>query len=173
MLRGSGVAWDLRRAQPYDVYDQIDFDVPIGKNGDCWDRYLVRMEEMRQSLRIIRQCLAQMPAGPGQGQRPQGHAAAARRDEAVDGSADPSFQALHRGLSRAGRRDLHGRSRRRKASSASISSSDGSNRPYRCKIRAPGFAFLQATEFMSKGHMLADVVAIIGSMDIVFGEIDR
>ncbi len=173
MLRGSGVAWDLRKAQPYDAYDEMDFDIPIGKNGDCWDRYLVRMEEMRQSLSIMKQALDKMPAGPVMVNDRKVSPPPRARDEAVDGSADPSLQALYRGLSRAGGRDLHRRSRRPRASSASISSSDGSNRPYRCKIRSPGFAFLQGLDFMTRGHMLADVVAIIGSMDIVFGEIDR
>src|ERR1700731_4024959 len=132
MLRGSGVAWDLRRAQPYDVYDKIDFDVPIGMNGDCWERYLVRLEEMRQSLRIIRQALDHVPAG-----------------ETYTAVEAP------------------------KGEFGVYLVSDGTNRPYRCKIRSPGFAMLQATEFLSRGHMLADLVAIIGSMDIVFGEIDR
>ncbi len=107
MLRGSGVAWDLRKAQPYMVYDQMDFDIPIGKNGDCYDRYLVRVEEMRQSLRIIDQCLEKMPEGSGSLPRAQHRAADPRRNEALDGSADPSFQIVYRGLPRAGGRDLY------------------------------------------------------------------
>jgi NADH-quinone oxidoreductase subunit D len=172
MLRGSGVAWDLRRAQPYDAYGDVDFDIPIGKNGDCFDRYLVRLEEMRQSLRIIRQVLAQMPAGPIK-----------TNDRKV--SAPPravmkqSMEALihHFKLYTEGYHVPAGETytavEAPKGEFGVYLVADGTNRPYRCKIRAPGFAFLQATEFMCKGHMLADMVAVIGSMDIVFGEIDR
>ena len=119
MLRASGVAWDLRKAQPYEVYDRMDFDIPVGKNGDCWDRYLVRMLEMRESLKIMRQCLEQMPEGPVRVRGPEGDAAAARRDEALDGGADPPLQALHRGRARAGRARSTPRSRAARASSAS------------------------------------------------------
>jgi NADH-quinone oxidoreductase subunit D len=172
MLRGSGVAWDLRRAQPYDVYDKMDFDVPIGRNGDCYDRYLVRMEEMRQSLRIIRQALQQMPPGPVK---------VNDRKVAPPPRAEmkQSMEALihHFKLYTEGYHVPAGETytvvEAPKGEFGVYLVSDGANRPYRCKIRAPGFAFLQATEFMSRGHMLADLVAIIGSMDIVFGEIDR
>jgi NADH-quinone oxidoreductase subunit D len=172
MLRGSGVAWDLRRSQPYDVYDEIDFDVPVGRNGDCFDRYLVRIEEMRQSVRIIRQCLAQMPAGPVK-----------VNDRKVSppprGEMKQSMEALihHFKLYTEGYHVPAGETytavEAPKGEFGVYLVADGTNRPYRCKIRSPGFAFLQATEFMCKGHMLADLVAIIGSMDIVFGEIDR
>jgi NADH-quinone oxidoreductase subunit D len=172
MIRASGVAWDLRKAQPYDVYEKMDFDIPIGKNGDCYDRYLVRMEEMRQSLRIIRQCLDQMPGGPVK-----------INDRKVTppprGEMKRSMEALihHFKLYTEGYHVPAGETytavEAPKGEFAVYLVSDGSNKPYRCKIRAPGFPFLQATDFMSKGHMLADVVAIIGSLDIVFGEIDR
>jgi NADH-quinone oxidoreductase subunit D len=172
MLRGSGVAWDLRRAQPYDAYDKMEFDVPIGRSGDSYDRYLVRIEEMRQSVRIIRQALAQMPPGPV---------------KILDNKITPpkraemkrSMESLihHFKLYTEGYHVPEGATytvtEAPKGEFGVYMVADGTNRPYRCKIRAPGFAFLQATEFMAKGHMLADVVAIIGSMDIVFGEIDR
>jgi NADH-quinone oxidoreductase subunit D len=172
MLRGSGVPWDLRKAQPYDVYGAMDFDVPVGRNGDCWDRYLVRMEEMRQSLRIMRQALEQMPLGPVK-----------VNDRKVAppprGEMKNSMEALihHFKLYTEGYHVPAGATytvvEAPKGEFGVYLVADGSNRPYRCKIRAPGFAFLQALDFMSRGHMLADVVAIIGSMDIVFGEIDR
>ena len=172
MLRASGLAWDLRKAQPYDVYDRMDFDIPIGHNGDCYDRYLIRIEEMRQSLRIMRQCVDEMPRGPV---------------KTTDGKISPppraemkrSMEALihHFTLYTEGYHVPAGETytavEAPKGEFAVYLVSDGTNKPYRCKIRAPGFAFLQATEFMSKGHMLADLVAIVGSMDIVFGEVDR
>jgi NADH-quinone oxidoreductase subunit D len=172
MLRGSGVAWDLRKAQPYDGYETMDFDIPIGKNGDCWDRYLVRMEEMRQSLRIMRQALDRMPGGP-----------IAVNDRKV--SPPPrlemkhSMEALihHFKLYTEGYHVPAGETytavEAPKGEFGVYLVADGTNRPYRCKIRSPDFAFLQGLDFMSRGHMLADVVAIIGSMDIVFGSIDR
>lgn len=172
MLRASGVPWDLRKAQPYDVYARMDFDVPVGRNGDCFDRYLVRIEEMRQSLRIIRQCIAELPDGPVR-----------TRDRKVSppdrGEMKRSMEALihHFKLYTEGYRVPAGETytavEAPKGEFGVFLVADGTNRPYRCKIRAPGFAFLQATEFLSKGHMLADMVAIVGSMDIVFGEIDR
>jgi NADH-quinone oxidoreductase subunit D len=172
MLRGSGVAWDLRRAQPYDAYDKMEFDVPIGRNGDSYDRYLVRVEEMRQSVRIIKQALAQMPAG--QVKVNDRKVAPPPRAEMKN-----SMEALihHFKLYTEGYHVPAGETytavEAPKGEFGVYLVSDGTNRPYRCKIRAPGFAFLQATDFMCRGHMLADVVAIIGSMDIVFGEIDR
>jgi NADH-quinone oxidoreductase subunit D len=172
MLRGSGVPWDLRKAQPYDVYDKMEFDVPIGRNGDCYSRYLCRIEEMRQSLRIIRQCLAEMPKGAVQ---------VTERKVAPPsrGEMKRSMEALihHFKLYTEGYHVPAGETytavEAPKGEFAVYLVSDGTNKPYRCKIRAPGFAFLQAMDFMSKGHMLADTVAIIGSMDIVFGEVDR
>ena len=172
MIRGSGVAWDLRKAQPYDVYDRMDFDIPVGKHGDSYDRYLVRVEEMRQSLRIIEQCLDQMPKGP---------------IKTLDRKIAPppraemktSMEALihHFKLYTEGYHVPAGETytavEAPKGEFAVYLVSDGTNRPYRCKIRPTGFAHLQGLEFMAKGHMLADVVAIIGTIDIVFGEVDR
>ncbi|MFN0044450.1 MAG: NADH-quinone oxidoreductase subunit D [Alphaproteobacteria bacterium] len=172
MLRGSGVAWDLRKAQPYDVYDQMDFDIPVGKNGDCFDRYLVRVEEMRQSLRIIRQALAAMPAGPvkvdNQKYSPPPRAEMKRSMEALIHHFKLYTEGYHVPAG-----ETYTAVEAPKGEFAVYLVADGTNKPYRCKIRAPGFAFMQAMNFMSKGHMLADVVAIIGSMDIVFGEVDR
>ncbi|WP_310112622.1 NADH-quinone oxidoreductase subunit D [Azospirillum sp. BE72] len=172
MLRGSGVAWDLRKSQPYEVYDRMEFDVPVGLTGDCWARYLVRMEEMRQSLRIIRQCCKEMPAGPYK-----------IEDRKVSppprGEMKRSMEALihHFKLFTEGFHVPAGETytaiEAPKGEFGVYLVSDGTNKPYRCKIRAPGFAHLQGLDFMSKGHMLADAVANIASMDIVFGEIDR
>jgi len=172
MLRGSGVAWDLRKSQPYEVYDRMDFDVPVGLTGDCWARYLVRMEEMRQSLRIIRQCCKEMPDGPYK-----------IEDRKVSppprGEMKRSMEALihHFKLFTEGFHVPAGETytaiEAPKGEFGVYLVSDGTNKPYRCKIRAPGFAHLQGIDFMSKGHMLADAVANIASMDIVFGEIDR
>lgn len=172
VLRGAGAAWDLRTAQPYDAYNDFDFDIPIGKTGDCYARYLVRVEEMRQSLRIIHQCIEKMPDGPV---------------KAVDRKVTPpkrgemkrSMEALihHFKLYTEGYHvpegDTYTAVEAPKGEFAVYLVSDGSNKPYRCKIRAPGFAFLAAMDFLGRGHMLADTVAIIGSLDIVFGEIDR
>ena len=171
-LRASGVPWDLRRAQPYDVYDELDFEIPVGKHGDCYDRYLVRMYEMRESVKIMKQCIEQMPAGPV---------------KAADGKfAPPSREEMKRSMEalihhfklytegyRVPEGETYAAVEAPKGEFAVYLVSDGTNRPYRCKIRAPGFAHLQAMDVMSKGHMLADVVANIGSLDIVFGEIDR
>jgi NADH-quinone oxidoreductase subunit D len=172
MVRGSGIPWDLRKAQPYDAYEAMEFDVPIGKNGDCYDRYLVRMDEMRQSLRIMKQAIEKMPGGPVKTDD---------RKVAPPPRADMkrSMEALihHFKLYTEGYRVPAGETytavEAPKGEFGVYLVSDGTNRPYRCKIRAPGFAFLQAMDFLAKGHMLADVVAIIGSLDIVFGEIDR
>ena len=176
MLRGSGAAWDLRKAQPYECYSELDFDIPIGKNGDNYDRYCIRMEEMRQAVKIMAQCCEKLHVGggrrPARHRRQEGGAAQARRDEALDGGADPPLQALHGRLPRAGRRGLC-RVEAPKGEFGVYLVADGSNKPYRCKIRAPGFPHLQAMDFMNRGHMLADVSAILGSLDIVFGEIDR
>ena len=172
MLRGSGIAWDLRKAQPYEVYDKLEFDVPVGKNGDCFDRYLCRIEEMRQSLRIIRQCIEKMPGGPVSSQ-----------DRKVvppkRGEMKTSMEALihHFKLYTEGFHVPAGQAyaavEAPKGEFGVYLVSDGSNKPYRCRIRAPGFVHLQATDFLSKGYMLADAVSIVGNLDIVFGEVDR
>jgi NADH-quinone oxidoreductase subunit D len=172
MLRGCGVPWDLRKAQPYDGYESYDFDVPVGKNGDCFDRYLVRVEEMRQSLKIIRQAIERMPDGPVQ--TPDHKVTPPKR-----GEMKRSMEALihHFKLYTEGFHvpagEAYAAVEAPKGEFGVYLVADGTNRPYRCKIRAPGYAFLQATDFMCKGHMLADVSAIVGSMDVVFGEIDR
>ncbi len=172
MLRASGVPWDLRKAQPYMVYDRMKFDVPVGRHGDCYDRYLVRMEEMRQSLRIVRQCLEEMPEGL--------HCANDRKiTPPPRAEMKRSMEALihHFKLYTEGFHVPPGETytaiEAPKGEFGVYLVSDGTNRPYRCKIRAPGFAHLQAMDFVSRGHMLADSVAILGSMDVVFGEIDR
>ena len=172
MLRGSGIAWDLRKAQPYDAYEDMDFDIPVGKNGDCWDRYLVRMEEMRQSLRIVNQALDKMPGGPA-------HVNDRKVMPPPRAEMKHSMEALihHFKLYTEGYHVPAGETytavEASKGEFAVYLVSDGTNKPYRCKIRSPDFPFLQALDFMARGHMLADVVAIIGSMDIVFGSIDR
>ncbi len=172
MLRASGATWDLRRNQPYEVYDELEFSIPVGTSGDCYERYLVRMEEMRQSVKIIDQCLARMPEGPV---------------KVVDNKISPptrsemknSMEALihHFKLYTEGYHvpagEAYAAVEAPKGEFGVYLVSDGSNKPYRCKIRAPGFAHLQALDYVSRGHMLADAVANLASMDIVFGEIDR
>ena len=172
MLRGSGIAWDLRKSQPYDCYEQIDFKIPIGKNGDCYDRYLCRIEEMRESVKIINQCLQNMPKGPV---------------KTLDNKISPppkkelkeSMEALihHFKLFTEGYRvkkdEIYTAVEAPKGEFGVYLISDGSSKPYKCKIRAPGFSHLQAMDYLIKGHMLADVPAVLGSLDIVFGEIDR
>lgn len=172
MLRASGVAWDLRRSQPYDVYDQMEFKIPVGKHGDCYARYLVRIEEMRESVKIIKQCLDKMPSGPVMVENNK--IAPPSRDQMKS-----SMEALihHFKLYTEGFHVPAGETytavEAPKGEFGVYLVADGTNRPYRCKIRAPSYFFLQATELMSKGHMLADATAILGSMDVVFGEIDR
>ena len=172
VLRASGVPWDLRKAQPYAAYADMDFDIPIGKNGDCYDRYLVRVEEMRQSLRIIEQAIEKMPKGPVI--TTDGKIAPPRR-----ANMKKSMEALihHFKLYTEGFKVPAGETytavEAPKGEFGVYLVSDGSNRPHRCKIRAPGFAHLQAIDLMSRGHMLADMGAILGSLDIVFGEVDR
>jgi NADH-quinone oxidoreductase subunit D len=172
VLRASNVAWDLRKAQPYEVYADMDFDIPVGRNGDCFDRYLVRMAEMRQSLRICHQCLDRMPSGPV---RIENHKITPPRRAEMKQSMEAlihHFKLFTEGYHvPAG--ETYAAVESPKGEFGVYLVADGSNRPYRCKIRSTGFAFLQAVEFMSKGHMLADMVAIIGSLDVVFGEIDR
>ncbi|MDC3091438.1 NADH-quinone oxidoreductase subunit D [Rickettsiales bacterium] len=171
-LRASGLAWDLRKNQPYEVYDEMNFKIPTGTNGDCFERFLVRIEEMRQSIIIIEQCLDEIP--PGECMTLDPKVAPPRRKE-----MKTSMESLinHFKLFTEGYHVPSGETytsvEAPKGEFGVYLVSDGTNRPYRCKIRAPGFPLLQATEFLSKGHMLADLVAIIGSLDIVFGEIDR
>ena len=172
MIRGSGIPWDLRKSQPYDVYDKMNFEIPIGKNGDCYDRYLIRVEEMYQSVKIIRQCVDQIPAGA---------------IKTIDRKISPppreemkhSMEALihHFKLYTEGydvpKGQVYGAVEAPKGEFGVYLISDGGNKPYRCRLRAPSFAHLQALDFLSKGMLLADVAAIIGNLDIVFGEIDR
>jgi NADH-quinone oxidoreductase subunit D len=171
-LRASGCAWDLRRAQPYDVYDRMEFDIPVGSRGDCYDRYLVRMLEMHESLKIIRQCLAQMRPGPVKVQdykiSPPPRAEMKRSMEALIHHFKLYTEGYHVPAG-----ETYTVVEAPKGEFGVYLVADGTNKPYRCKIRAPGFAHLQAMDVLAKGHMLADVVAIIGSLDIVFGEIDR
>lgn len=172
MLRGSGVSWDLRKTQPYDVYEKMKFDVPVGTRGDCYDRYLIRVEEMRQSLRIIMQCINEMPQGlvkvddrkitpPSRSQMKQSMESLIHHfkhyTEGFTVPAGETYTAVEAP----------------KGEFGVFLVSNGTNKPYRCKIRAPGFAHLQGIDFMSRNHMLADVVTIIGTQDIVFGEVDR
>jgi len=172
MLRGSGVAWDLRKSQPYEVYADMDFDIPVGKTGDCYARYLVRMAEMHESLKIMKQCLNNLPEGPVKVDDYK--VSPPPRAEMKD-----SMEALihHFKLYTEGYHVPAGETytavEAPKGEFGVYLVADGSNKPYRCHIRAPGFAHLQALDFVSKGHMLADVVSNIGSMDVVFGEIDR
>jgi NADH-quinone oxidoreductase subunit D len=176
MVRGSGAAWDLRKAQPYECYDEMDFDIPIGKNGDCYDRYLIRMEEMRQSTKIMKQCIAKLRS-------PEGAGPVTVHDNKVvpptRGEMKRSMEALihHFKLYTEGfhvpEGEVYAAVEAPKGEFGVYLVSDGSNKPYRCKIRAPGFAHLQAMDFLCRGHMLADVSAILGSIDIVFGEVDR
>ncbi len=172
MLRGSGVPWDLRKSQPYECYNEFDFKIPVGKNGDCYDRYLCRIEEMKESVKIIKDCLKKMPQGPV---------------KSIDGKITPpkrkdlkqSMEALihHFKLFSEGFRvpagEIYTAVEAPKGEFGVYLISDGTNRPYKCKIRAPGFSHLQAMDYLLKGHMLADVPAVLGSLDIVFGEVDR
>ena len=171
-LRGSDVPWDLRKAQPYDAYDKIDFSVAIGKTGDCYARYLVRVAEMRESLKIIKQCLADMPAGPVM---TEDHKVAPPRRADMKQSMEALIH--HFKLYTEGYRVPAGETytavEAPKGEFGIYMVSDGTNKPYRCHIRAPGLAHLAGLQMMSKGHMLADVVTIIGTLDVVFGEIDR
>ncbi|WP_151985612.1 NADH-quinone oxidoreductase subunit D [Rhizobium sp. EC-SD404] len=176
MVRGSGAAWDLRRSQPYECYSDFEFDIPIGKNGDCYDRYLIRMEEMRQSARIMKQCVERLlgkeKLGPVSSR--DGKIVAPKR-----GEMKRSMEALihHFKLYTEGYRvpegEVYAAVEAPKGEFGVYLVSDGTNRPYRCKIRAPGYAHLQAMDFICRGHQLADVSAILGSLDIVFGEVDR
>ena len=172
MLRGSGIEWDLRKSNPYEVYDEMKFDVPIGKNGDCYDRYLVRVEEMYQSVRIIDQCIKKMPKGEVKSLDMK--ISPPKRSDMKD-----SMEALihHFKLYTEGydvpAGETYGVVEAPKGEFGVYLYADGSNKPYRCRIKAPGFAHLQGLDFMTRGHLMADVVAVISSLDIVFGEIDR
>jgi NADH-quinone oxidoreductase subunit D len=172
MIRASGLPWDLRKSQPYEIYDQLDFDIPIGKNGDCYDRYLVRMAEMRESIKIIQQCLNLMPNGPVMTTNTK--VAPPLRTEMKQSmeAMIKHFKYYTEGI-HVPEGEVYAAVEAPKGEFGVYLVSDGSNHPYRCKIRAPSYAFLQATDFLSRGHMLSDVVAIIGSLDVVFGEIDR
>ena len=172
MLRGSGLPWDLRKSQPYDVYDQVDFDVPIGMNGDCYDRYLVRVEEMKQSVRIILQCLENMPDGEIKTADPKISPPKKSQMKKSMEELINHFKLYTEGY-HVPKGETYTAIEAPKGEFGVFLVADGSNKPYRCYIRAPGFAHLQAIEFMTKGHMIADVVAVMGTMDIVFGEIDR
>ena len=172
MIRASGIPWDLRKSQPYEVYDRMDFDVPVGTNGDCYDRFMVRVEEVRQSARIMRQCLKEMPKGPvgseNQKVYPPSRSEMKTSMEALihhfklytEGYHVPAGEVYVATESPKGEFGVH-------------LVADGTNRPYRCKIRVTGFSHLQAMDFMMKGHMLADVTAVLSAIDIVFGEVDR
>jgi len=172
MLRGSGVAWDLRKAEPYEVYDQMEFDIPVGKTGDCYARYLVRMAEMRESLKIMKQAIEQMPEGMikvnDRKVSPPPRAEMKGSMEAMIHHFKLYTEGYHVPAG-----ETYAAVEAPKGEFGVYLVSDGTNKPYRCRIRAPGFTHLQAFDFMSKGHMLADAVTIIGSLDVVFGEIDR
>ena len=174
MLRGSGVAWDLRKKQPYASYDKVDFDIPIGTNGDCYDRYLIRVEEFRQSARIIKQCIKWLRENPGPVMLGDHKVAPPKRADMKD---DMEALIHHFKLFTEGYctppGEVYAAVEAPKGEFGCYIVSDGANKPYRLKIRAPGFAHMSAMDEMARGHMLADVVAIIGTMDIVFGEVDR
>jgi NADH-quinone oxidoreductase subunit D len=174
MLRGSGIAWDLRKHQPYDVYDRMDFDIPVGKTGDCYDRYLVRVEEMRQSNRIIKQCVDWLRVNPGP-VITDNHKVAAPSREGMKSNMEElihHFKLFTEGF-HVPEGEAYAAVEHPKGEFGIYLVSDGANKPYRLKIRAPGFVHLAAMDEMARGHMIADTVAVIGTMDIVFGEIDR
>jgi len=174
MLRGSGIEWDLRKKQPYEVYDRVDFDIPVGVNGDCYDRYLVRVEEMRQCAHIIRQCVTWLRENPGPVIVDDHKLVPPRREEMKEDmeALIHHFKLFTEGFCvPAG--ECYAAIEAPKGEFGIYLVSDGANKPYRVKIRAPGFAHLASIDEMTRGHMLADVVAVIGTQDIVFGEIDR
>ncbi|HET6492389.1 MAG TPA: NADH-quinone oxidoreductase subunit D [Burkholderiales bacterium] len=174
MLRGSGVEWDLRKKQPYEVYDRMDFDIPVGVNGDCYDRYLVRVEEMRQSNRIVRQCIDWLRQNPGPVMT-DSHKVAPPARVAMKTNMEElihHFKLFTEGM-HVPPGETYGAVEAPKGEFGIYLVSDGANKPYRLKIRAPGFVHLSALDEMARGHMIADVVAIIGTQDIVFGEVDR
>jgi NADH-quinone oxidoreductase subunit D len=174
MLRGSGVEWDLRKKQSYEVYDRLDFDIPVGKGGDCYDRYLVRIAEMRESNRIISQCVAWLRDNPGPVMLDDRKVRPPRREE-MKGDMESlihHFKFMTEGYA-VPEGEVYAAVEAPKGELGVYLVSDGANKPYRLKVRAPGFAHLSALHEMVQGHMLADVVAVIGTQDIVFGEIDR
>ena len=172
MLRASGVKWDLRKEEAYEIYDKLDFEIPVGKNGDCYDRYFVRVEEMKESLKIIHQCIDNIPKGHVMIQNNKVTPPKRKLMKTSMESLIHHFKLYTEGY-KVPKGETYTSVEAPKGEFGVYLVSDGSNKPYKCKIRAPGFAHLQAMDFCSKGHMLADVVAILGSMDIVFGEIDR
>jgi NADH-quinone oxidoreductase subunit D len=172
MLRASGVKWDLRKEETYEIYDKLDFEIPVGKNGDCYDRYFVRVEEMKESLKIIHQCIDNIPKGHVMIQNNKVTPPKRKLMKTSMESLIHHFKLYTEGY-KVPKGETYTSVEAPKGEFGVYLISDGSNKPYKCKIRAPGFAHLQAMDFCSKGHMLADVVAILGSMDIVFGEIDR
>jgi len=174
MLRGSGIAWDLRKKQPYEVYDKLDFDIPVGVEGDCYDRYLVRIEEMRQSNRIIRQCIDWLRNNPGPVMTENFKVAPPRREAMKQNMEEliHHFKLFTEGM-HVPEGEVYSAVEHPKGEFGIYLVSDGANKPYRMKIRAPGFAHLSSLDEMVRGHMIADVVAIIGTQDIVFGEVDR
>jgi NADH-quinone oxidoreductase subunit D len=174
MVRGSGLAWDLRRSQPYEIYDELKFKIPLGKNGDCYDRYLCRMEEMRESLKIMKQCCALLATTPGPVAPERAKSAPPKRAEMKTSmeALIHHFKLYTEGF-HVGPGEAYAAVEAPKGEFGVYLVADGSNRPYRCKISAPSFRHLQAMDWLNKGHMLADVSAILGSIDIVFGEVDR
>jgi NADH-quinone oxidoreductase subunit D len=176
MVRGSGAAWDLRKAQPYECYAELDFDIPIGKNGDNYDRYCVRMEEMRQSIRIMKQCLEKLHAPEGRGPVViEDQKIVPPRRETMKRSMESlihHFKLYTEGF-KVPAGEVYAAVEAPKGEFGVYLIADGTNKPYKCKIRAPGFAHLQAMDFLCRGHMLADISAVLGSIDIVFGEVDR
>ncbi|MSO73019.1 MAG: NADH-quinone oxidoreductase subunit D [Rhodospirillaceae bacterium] len=171
-LRASGVPWDLRKSQPYDGYDQIEFDIPVGKHGDCYDRYLVRVLEMRESVRIIRQCLEKMPSGPVKVNDRKITAPPRAEMKSSMEALIHHFKLYTEGF-KVPAGEVYAATEAPKGEFSVYLVSDGTNRPYRCRIRAPGFLHLAGMDAMLRGHMLADVPAVLGSIDIVFGEVDR
>lgn len=173
MLRGSGIAWDLRKKQPYEVYDRVDFDIPVGKNGDCYDRYLCRMAEMRESNRIIRQCVAWLREHPGP-VIADSKATPPRREKIKEGMEEliHHFKLFSEGI-HVPEGEVYASIEHPKGEFGVYAISDGANKPYRIKLRSPGFAHMAAMDELARGHMIADVVALMGTLDLVFGDIDR
>ncbi len=172
MLRGSGIPWDLRKSQPYECYNQLDFKIPIGKNGDCYDRYLCRIKEMYESISIIKQCFTKIPKGPIKSQNNKISPPTKKEIKESMEALIHHFKLFTEGY-RVDKSEIYAAVEAPKGEFGVYLISDGSNKPYKCKIRAPGFSHLQAMDYLIKGHMLADVPAVLGSMDVVFGEIDR
>ena len=172
MMRGSGIPWDLRKSQPYECYDQLGFKIPVGKNGDCYDRYLCRVEEMRESIKIINQCLTNIPKGPIKTFDQKISPPKKKKIKESMEALIHHFKLFTEGF-RVKKDEIYTAVEAPKGEFGVYLISDGSSKPYKCKIRAPGFFHLQAIDYLIKGHMLADVPAVLGSLDIVFGEIDR